>query len=95
MRRKILEIKYSRQHRVNDHDIDRYSLYVNGREVYAAQYKSCVVNFINENYAKSKNARLRKKLGRLQDKRDKLYKQINAIQDELAKPLINIEGRFR
>lgn len=85
------KIKFSRESRIGDHDVDRYTLYVNGKPVYYAQYRSCVVDYVNENYASLRLLRLNQKLNRLSNKDMKLRKEIDLVMKAMSNPLVEID----
>lgn len=87
-----LEIRFSREQRINDHDIPKVSLYCNGKEIYSARYESCVIDTINERFAKKTRDKLKKKLSELGDKKRAIDEKIYAVQKTLNKPLVKVEG---
>lgn len=87
-----LEIRYSMEQRINDHSIPKVTLYRNGKESYSAQYESCVIEHINENYAKKSLARLKKKFVRVAGRFDKLRAQADELEKTMSEPLVPVTG---
>ena len=84
-----LEIKFSWEVRMNDHDVPKYTLYDDGKPVYSARYESCVVNYINENYARQSSPAPRKYSSGCQIKTWP-YKRISKIEMILSKPMVQV-----
>lgn len=91
MKKPKFKIKFSRESRINNHDVDMYTLYVNGKPVYYAQYRSCVVDYVNEHYASLRLRRLKQKLSRLSNKDMKLRKEIGLVMKAMSNPLVEVE----
>jgi hypothetical protein len=86
-----LEIKFARIPRINDHDVNEYSLWNNGKKIYSAPYESCVIDYINETFATKTNSKLKKKLYKLGTNKQQIQEKIYLIEQALNKPLIKIK----
>ncbi len=87
-----LEIRLARVPRINDHDVDEYSLWNNGKKIYSAPYESCVIDYINETFATKTNSKLKKKLKKLGINEQQIQEKIYLIEQALIKPLIKIKN---
>lgn len=90
MNKKELKIKFSRESRINDHDVDCYTLYYNNKLIYNTRYKSCVISYINENFASKKLTRLNKKFSKLCKEYMSLTNKLDKIQKAINTPLVKV-----